>query len=131
MYYPYLRGRQFELIALREFAQDHKDNTSIIPIIEPVKKTFNSIKIALKIFDENNQKFAIILNPQVGEIENNNQIVDELSEKLTNNSKWIPAFIVTSNYNEIISIIDEYDEVMLVCSDIVDCGDVGDPLICL
>ena len=87
MYYPYLRGRQFELIALREFALQRGDNNNIIPIIEPVKKTFNSMKLAIPKLIEGNVKFALILNPQVGEMEDNNQIVDELNDKLTDNSK--------------------------------------------
>ncbi|MCD4796211.1 MAG: sce7725 family protein [Candidatus Cloacimonetes bacterium] len=124
MYYPYLRGRQFELIALREFALQRGDNNNIIPIIEPVKKTFNSMKLAIPKLIEGDVLFALILNPQVGEIKDNNNIVDELNDKLTDSSKWIPAFIVTSNYNEIITLIDQYEEVMLVCSDIIDSSNV-------
>ena len=41
MYFPYLRGKQFELIALREFATQHPNAEKIVPIIEPVKSTFN------------------------------------------------------------------------------------------
>jgi len=70
MYYPYLRGRQFELIALREYALQRGDNNNIIPIIEPVKKTFNSMKLALPKLIEGDVKFALIINPQVGEIIN-------------------------------------------------------------
>lgn len=39
MYFPYLRGKQFELLALRSFSQSNQDCESIVPIIEPVKKT--------------------------------------------------------------------------------------------
>ena len=34
MYFPYLRGRQFELIALRELVERKKIGQNIIPIIE-------------------------------------------------------------------------------------------------
>ena len=44
MYFPYLRGRQFELIALRELIENDCINSSIIPIIEPVKPTANLLK---------------------------------------------------------------------------------------
>jgi len=37
MYFPYLRGRQYELIAIRELAEKGKLSKRIIPIIEPVK----------------------------------------------------------------------------------------------
>ena len=37
MYYPYLRAKQFELKALREFSEEHS-GSNIVPILEPVKK---------------------------------------------------------------------------------------------
>ena len=37
MYFPYLRGRQFELIALRELVEKGVLSSRITPIIEPVK----------------------------------------------------------------------------------------------
>ena len=36
MYFPYLRGRQFELIALRELVEKDVLSSKIIPVIEPV-----------------------------------------------------------------------------------------------
>lgn len=123
MYYPYLRGRQFELIALRQFALQRGENNNVIPIIEPVKSTFNSMKLAIPKLIEGNVIFALILNPQVGAIEDNSQIVEELSDKLEDKSTWIPTFIVKSNYNDITTLIDEYENVMLICSDIVDSSD--------
>ena len=38
MYYPYLRAKQYELKALREFSVEHKEQNSIVPILEPVKQ---------------------------------------------------------------------------------------------
>jgi hypothetical protein len=46
MYYPYLRGKQYELLLLRENAKFIKEN-NIHPIIEPVKDNFAAIKRAL------------------------------------------------------------------------------------
>ena len=123
MYYPYLRGRQFELIALREFAFQREKNNNVIPIIEPVKKTFNSMKLAIPKLIEGGVKFALVLNPQVGEIKDDTfKIIDGLKNELPDVTKWIPAFIVTNNYNEVISLIEEfeYKAVMLICSDSVD-----------
>lgn len=39
MYFPYLRGRQFELIALRELVEQGLIGENIIPVIEPIKPT--------------------------------------------------------------------------------------------
>lgn len=44
MYFPYLRGRQFELIALRELLENGVLSDRIIPIIEPVKLSSTLIK---------------------------------------------------------------------------------------
>lgn len=123
MYYPYLRGRQFELIALREFAEITEKKNNVIPIIEPVKKTFNSLKIAIKKFNAGNLTFSLILNPQVGEIVNVTEILDELKEDLTESTNWIPTFILLSDNYELISeIISKYNfsNVMVICSDVTD-----------
>lgn len=37
MYFPILRGRQFELLALRECVNQGLLSNKIIPIVEPVK----------------------------------------------------------------------------------------------
>ena len=47
MYYPYLRAKQFELKALREFSEEHPNDTKIVPILEPVKKQPNALKLAI------------------------------------------------------------------------------------
>ncbi|HKI90040.1 MAG TPA: sce7725 family protein, partial [Draconibacterium sp.] len=121
MYFPYLRGRQFELIALREFAIEREDNNNVFPIIEPVKKTFNSFKLAIPKFIEGTIPFAIILNPQVGDLVGHEGIYEELEDELEDCS-WTPAFIVKDNLKEIKAVIKKYqfDDVMLICSKIVD-----------
>lgn len=65
MYFPYLRGRQFELIALRELVENSLLSKKVIPIIEPVKLSSTLIK-TIKGFEENDRKIALISNPQVG-----------------------------------------------------------------
>lgn len=37
MYFPYVRGRQYELLALRELIENDILSSKIIPVIEPVK----------------------------------------------------------------------------------------------
>ena len=122
MYYLYLRGRQFELIALREYAVCRGNNNNIIPIIEPVKKTFNSLKLALPILRNGNVKYALILNPQVGEIDNLTQIIDGLGDSLGNSDSWIPSFIVSNNYIQMQDLIIStgYTDVMVVCNELTD-----------
>ena len=47
MYYPYLRAKQYELKALREFSVEHKEQNSIVPILgkHPIKYTNNNGRI--------------------------------------------------------------------------------------
>jgi hypothetical protein len=122
MYFPYLRGRQFELIALREYASQRGDKNNIIPIIEPVKSTFNSMKTALSKLVLGDVKFALILNPQVGELKNTTLIVDALKDELSDSSKWIPAFVLNNNYKEVLNYISKFDysDVMFICTDNTD-----------
>ena len=65
MYYPYLRGKQFELIAIRELIEEGLLSKHIMPLIEPVtlSPTLNS---TLKLFIQNQHKIALIRNPAVG-----------------------------------------------------------------
>lgn len=37
MYFPYLRGRQFELIAIRELIEKSLLSKNAMPVVEPVK----------------------------------------------------------------------------------------------
>ncbi len=37
MYFPYLRGRQNELLCLRELLDRNKLSDTIVPVIEPVR----------------------------------------------------------------------------------------------
>lgn len=66
MYFPYLRGRQFEMIALRELLENNLIGDKVIPIIEPVKPT-PALAKTLKLYTEKKHKHALIMNPEVGE----------------------------------------------------------------
>lgn len=80
MYFPYLRGRQFELLAIKELANKGKLSDKVIPIIEPVK--FSSTLInAVSSFENTNNKIAIISNPSVGDCYYESKL-DEKQEKI-------------------------------------------------
>lgn len=70
MYYPYLRGKQFELILLREMA-GRIESWGFVPIIEPVKSNFSPLKRAIDSLKSNNCEFIIIVNPTVGDLSAN------------------------------------------------------------
>lgn len=66
MYYPYFRGKQFELILLRDNAEFLAQN-KIHPIIEPVKSDFKALERAMKVVNEEGGDCTLIVNPQVGQ----------------------------------------------------------------
>lgn len=66
MYYPYLRAKQFELKALREFSEEHS-GSNIVPILEPVKKQSVALERAVGDMMENKMQFALVLNPTDGD----------------------------------------------------------------
>ena len=65
MYFPYLRGRQYELIALRELLENDTLSKRVVPIIEPVKLSSTLIN-TLEWFKNKEQQCSLILNPAVG-----------------------------------------------------------------
>lgn len=65
MYFPYLRGRQYELLALRELAINNLLGDYVIPIIEPVKLSPTLINTMGEYISKGYQ-LAVIGNPTVG-----------------------------------------------------------------
>lgn len=99
MYYPYLRAKQYELLALREYAAAGLPADKIFPIIEPVKYAFNSIELAWKILSEKNIPLGVVLNPCVGEICDD---VDYIEGKLGEcEMNYTPVFIINNNLSQV------------------------------
>lgn len=67
MYYPYFRGKQFELVLLRERA-DFIASNPINPIIEFVRDNASSVQRVLRNLVESEAKFTVIINPLFGKL---------------------------------------------------------------
>lgn len=98
MYLPYLRARQFELIALRELVEKNLIDDKILPIIEPIKFSSTFMK-TIETFIRNDKKVVIIHNPQVGnfidEIKQMNK--EEVFKNLLQNKNIIVGHIINEN----------------------------------
>ena len=131
MYYPYLRAKQYELKALREFSEAHKGQNSITPILEPVKQQPNALNIAIADMLSNGLLFALILNPQDGDFKHPTVHYDawhQNEELMGNKDKWIPAFIYSNcKFNDILSSIDKYglENVMIIFRTCMDMDDTN------
>ena len=67
MYYPYFRGKQFELIAIRESAATIAA-AGFVPIVEPVREQFSGLKKALDSLCGSGANAIVITNPQLGDL---------------------------------------------------------------
>lgn len=104
MYFPYFRGRQFELIALRELVGNSLLSKKVIPVIEPVKLSSTIIN-TIRIFEENERKMGIIVNPQVGGFCNElnkgkNSMLKERFEKAMESPAIIATHILNAHSKE-------------------------------
>lgn len=66
MYYPYFRGKQFELITIREMAQLLAAK-SFVPVIEPVREALGGLKKALSAVCDAGGHAIVIVNPCHGD----------------------------------------------------------------
>ena len=116
------------MLALREFASQNANNNKIIPIIEPVKETFNSLKTAIEVMFKQGLRFALVLNPNDGDFKkslktyNILQEIPSLLEK-GNLDKWIPAFLHIDEERINTTIEDnQLTNVMLIFKNCIDSG---------
>lgn len=101
MYLPYLRGRQFELIALRELLEADRISPNVLPVIEPVKASSTLLK-TLECFVAKGREVAVVFNPTVGDFENRNieilnddsKTAKKIQELITTNDKIIKTYIM-------------------------------------
>lgn len=71
-----MRGKQFELIGLRELTPETlaPNKEMISPIIEPVRDS-STLKSTIKEFIDHGINFTIIINPQVGTFTDSEEIL--------------------------------------------------------
>ena len=117
MYYPFLRARQFELICIRELAAEGSIQGHVVPVLEPVKESSNSLNLANRALLEHGQQAYLILNPLVGDLPGDNEDFSAYLVSL-GESGFLPAFHYTNNPDFINAMIGKYNfgACMLVCN---------------
>ena len=126
MYYPFLRARQFELIALRELATEGATQGVIVPILEPVKETHNNLNLAHKVFQEKGQSAYLVVNPKFGELAGDSQFYIEYLATL-NYEVFLPAFHYRNNAEYINQSIKQFGltNCMLICENDIEGDDTN------
>lgn len=118
MYYPYLRGRQFELLALRGLLDSNDFLSYVRPVIEPVRKDFSPLRLASKEFASANFNPYLIVNPSVGELaQAPGAVVDFLGDSLEGTCAYKPAFICNKWLLDNFDWVEQFRGALLICVD--------------
>lgn len=96
MYYPYFRGRQYEMLALKELATKKLISPSVVPVIEPVK-FIPALNNSLAAFQEMSLPVALVVNPSVGDLTSEPQIIEQLFDKYASAPNVISAILINES----------------------------------
>lgn len=111
MYYPYLRGKQFELLALRDLSELLSKNIDkISPIIEPVKES-STLSKALQVLSDNDVNFNIIINPFCGDLINKSEsLLSLLNSELSGYNNYQLGILCNNKTNlvDLLEVIKRY-----------------------
>lgn len=104
MYFPYFRGKQYELITIRENAQRLAD-AGFIPIIEPVKEALGGLDRALAAICVAGGQAVVVVNPAHGSLrEDGVAISDFLREKYLLRPEIAAGVLLTAEMNVVDAI---------------------------
>ncbi len=121
MYFPYLRGRQYELLTLRELVSKGQLSEKIRPIIEPVKLSSTFLS-TLKSFKEHEKEIFVICNSPIFSIVEHQNKKEEYLEflELLSNKFIVKAFLLEKNLLASLEKmkIQNYNEIMIICKNI-------------
>jgi len=93
MYHPYFRGKQFELLCIREMASIFQ-KAKFRPIIEPVRDTLGGLNRALDAVVEADGRAIVIVNPHHGDLSDSGPVLSDLLKKKYLNLPGISAGIL-------------------------------------
>lgn len=109
MYFPFLRGKQYELILLRENA-DLLAANNITPIIEPVRSGLSPLRRSLSEIFSAGASAIVIANPSVGDFSSNTApLLDFLREQESDWDRLVTAVGIGPTTNtDTLSIAQEF-----------------------
>lgn len=95
MYFPYLFGRRFELLSLRDCAAELPLNATVVPVLEPVKSNPNDLKRCLRALGSNGTHAVVITNPRQGDFRDDGAgaLRTALAEDFEQHSSLLPGLL--------------------------------------
>ncbi|MGV3509040.1 MAG: sce7725 family protein [Sphingobacteriaceae bacterium] len=99
MYFPYLRGKQFELLALRELVKLPILPHKISPIVEPLKKETKGLDTLVKALGTGDVSIQLVVNPEYGDLKSGSDLLLDVVCSLQQQgySNVIPAFHINKD----------------------------------
>ena len=104
MYFPYFRGRQYEMLALKELATEGLLGKSIIPVVEPVK-LMSTFDTTLRVYLQNQYRIALVFNPTVGDFAGDSKFVEVYENRTGTLANTLPALLMSNNTNAVLSAL--------------------------
>ncbi|NWK97046.1 ATP-binding protein [Sphingobium lactosutens] len=109
MYHPYFRGKQFELITIRETAA-LMAKANFVPIIEPVREALKGLERALTEICKVDGKAIVIVNPFHGDHAEDGVSISALLEKGFLDKGGITAGILLQNDMDTVDALACYEK---------------------
>ncbi|WP_047608430.1 sce7725 family protein [Rahnella aquatilis] len=106
MYFPFIRGKQFELVAIRELAPK-LPNFLFKPIIEPVRENLLPLVKTIKSINEFDIKPIIIINPSLGDFKSKNINIYSMISSLDNSLNFTPCIQIQDGIDDYSQILQE------------------------
>jgi hypothetical protein len=109
MYYPYFRGKQYELITIREQAPLLAE-AGFRPIIEPVKESLGGLHKALDAVTEAKGRAVVIVNPHHGDLSDSGEPLTKLLQGKFTGHQGVSAGILLKDDTSTAEAFDCYKE---------------------
>jgi hypothetical protein len=95
MYFPYLYGKRFELLALRDAVAELSLASKVVPVIEPVSNNSREIKTCLQALGSASANAVVVLNPQNGLYRQTppTELIAALAEDFEQHPSLLPGFV--------------------------------------
>lgn len=112
IYYPYFRGKQYELVAIRESAP-LLAQAEFVPIVEPVKETFSGLRRAINAVTDADGQAIVVVNPVHGHHAQSSDEIENLFQQDLADKKNIAAGILVTNdmtVNNAVALYEQYKD---------------------
>ena len=97
MYIPYFRGKQFDLLALKESVPDGLLAKDTVPLIEPVRDSAH-LRKTLEAFIKHEREILVIDNPEVGQVQKGVVKIHEIKD-LFDGLYVTPVYLLNHSFN--------------------------------